>query len=312
MAKSVGEFIVDLAKKAGIPETDKAITDFVQDKDLFTKMLPDGIETGIDNQLISLKDAKNNHPDIKAYYHKQALDGLDAVINQILDEEKDETLKTDVTAEKNSYKKVTLLSKKIKELEGKKASASNSGKTDEKKELQTEIDRLNGELRSQKELIVQKEKEANDKVVKFKKDYQLRSMLQEYKTTLDELDPEVRTETLITQVNKELQDNKAHFTFDEHDNFTLSKLDGSNYYGDDNKQVNAKQFIEKVLSRKKLLKVTDQNPNGNGDITNGRQPSQPSGGSGGNGEPKKNHTLSALAQQSLKDLNANSQVPVMG
>lgn len=314
MAKSVGELIVDLAKKAGIPETDKAIVDFVQDKELFTKMLPEGLDSGIDTQLISLKDAKNNHPDISAFYRKQNLDGLDAVINQILEEEKDETLKTDVTAEKNSFKRVTLLAKKIKELEGKKATANKDGKNDDKKALQDEIDRLNGLLATEKENNKKALEEEGKKTISFKKDYLLRSMLQAYKTTLDELPANVRSATLLNILTQDLQDNKAHFTFDENDNLVLLKLDGSNYYGDDNKQVDAKAFIEKTLSRNKLLKVNDQTPpNGNGDNNNGQQPpKQPAGGNGGNGGNQKNHTLSGLVQNSLKDLNQNNQVPVLG
>lgn len=309
MAKSVGEFIVDLAKKAGIPETDKSIVDFVQDKELFTKILPDGIETGIDNQLISLKDAKNNHPDIKGFYHKQALDGLDAVIKQIIDDEKDDALKTEILAEQNTYKRVPLLTKKIKELENKKANSKQS----DKKELQDEIDKLNGLLRTEKENVAKALQDKDKEVVGFKKNYLIKSMLQAYKTTLDELDGEVRSTTLSTLLNKELQDNKAQLTFDEHDNLILLKQDGSNYYGDDNKQVDAKSFIEKTLSRNKLLKVNDQTQIGNGDTTNGRQhQANPQGGSGGGEQPKKNHTLSGLAQEALKNLTTNANVSVMG
>lgn len=310
MAKSIGEFIFDLAKKAGIAETEPFMVAFAQDKELFTKNLSEDLEKGIDNKLISLADAKNNHPEIKGYYHKQVLDGMDSEITRILDELKDDEVKNQVLGEKNTYKRIGVLTGKIKELEGKKANAGKGG--DKSKELQDEIDRLNGELRNIKDSIPKIQQEADGKIVGFKKDYLLRSMLQQYKTTLDDLDSEVRATTLSTLINKELQENKAQFTFDEHDNFILLKADGSNYYGDDNKQVVPKAFIEKLLSRNKLLKVNDQSNNGNGDNKNGQRQQQRPPDNANGGEPTKNHTLSSLVKESLKNIDQNASVSVMG
>lgn len=310
MAKTLAQLIFDIATKAGIPETDPELLAVTEKKEVFELPVPDKLVAGIEGQLISIKDAKNNHPDIKSHYTASALDGVDKAILKIIEEYNDEPTKTELLAEKNTYNRLPLLHKKLKELEGKKAGASKG----DQKGLQDEIDKLNGQIREVKEQSTKALQDKDKEVVGFKKNYLIKSMLQGYKTTLDELDPEVRATTLSTLLNKELQDNKAHFTFDENDNLILLKTDGSNYYGDDNKQVDAKAFLEKTLSRNKLLKVTDQSSNGNGDNNNNgqRQQQNPPGGNAGNGENKKNHTLSGLAQEALKNLQTNANVSVMG
>jgi hypothetical protein len=310
MAKTLAQLIFDIATKAGIPETDPELIALTENQEVFKMNVPDKLVGGIESQLISIKDAKNNHPDIKSHYTASALDGVDKLIAKIIEEYNDEPTKAELLAEKNTYNRLPLLAKKIKELESKKANAAKG----DQKGLQEEIDKLNGQIREVKEQSVKALQDKDKEVVGFKKNYLIKSMLQGYKTTLDELDGEVRATTLSTLLNKELQDNKAQLTFDENDNLILLKQDGSNYYGEDNKQVDAKAFLEKTLSRNKLLKVTDQNQNGNGDNSqNGqRQQANAQGGNAGSGDNKKNHTLSALAQGALKNLQTNANVSVMG
>lgn len=309
MAKTLAQLIFDIATKAGIAETDPELIALTENQDVFKLEVPDKLVGGIESQLISIKDAKNNHPDIKGFYTASALDGVDKAILKVLEEINDEQVKAEILAEKSTYNRVPLLTRKLRELENKKANANKGDKA----ELQTQIDQLHAAIRLEKEDKQKALQEKDKEVVGFKKNYLIKSMLQAYKTTLDELDPEVRATTLTTLLNKELQDNKAQFTFDDNDNFVLLKQDGSNYYGEDNKQIDAKAFIEKTLSRNKLLKVTDPSSNGNGDNNNnGQRNENPKGGSTNNGENKKNHTLSGLAQEALKNLQTNANVSVMG
>jgi hypothetical protein len=65
----------------------------------------------------------------------------------------------------------------------------------------------------------------------------------------------------------------------------LLKNDGTNFYGDSNQQVDAKQFVEQTLSNNKLLVTTKSdsgNAGGNGanSSQNGQNGSAPTNGSG--------------------------------
>lgn len=306
MPVSVGEFLHNLAKKAGMNPEDENLKNFLLNGDLVKINVPEEIEKGIDNKLISLTDAKNNHPEIKNFYQKQALDGIDKSVDELLEElGADEETKTLIKSERSTYKRVPLLVSKVKELEARKANTS--GKTD-KAEIQKEIDALHGQIRTEKENAQKLKVEYEEKLSTFKNEYKLESLLGQYKTIYDDLDADVKMTTLKTLINKNLQDNKGKFVVDENGNFILQKEDGTNYYGDNNQQIEPKSFVEQILSRNKLLKVTDQPP-GSGDTNNGQPPRQPNGGQGGN---TANKALSGLVQNSIKNLEQSNSVSVMG
>jgi hypothetical protein len=286
MPKSLGDFLHDLFKKAGQDVNEAAVKDFLSNT-VMTVEVPDAVVKGLDNNLLSVKDATNNHPDIKRYYTKAALDGVDSVINQLLEDMPDD-IKTEINGEKSSYKRISMVAAKIKELEEKKAGA---GKGD-KGELQKQIDQLHSTLAAEKKAKDDLQKKFNQDLLTYRVDSQVENLVTGYKTTFDELDRSVKLATIKSLLNKELQDKDADFTFDEKGNFTLLKKDGSNFYGDNHQQVNPQQFVESLLSRNKLL-VTTPKP---GD-TNGKPPIQPAGGGGD--KPTGNATLKSLAQEAL-------------
>jgi hypothetical protein len=307
MPLSVGEFLHNLAKKAGMNPEDEHLKNFLLNGELLKITVPEEVEKGIDNKLISLTDAKNNHPEIKNHYQKQALDGIDKTINELLEEyQVDDEVKTLISGERSTYKRVPLLVNKIKELQEKKANTS--GKTD-KAEIQKEIDALHLQLKSAKDEVDKAKKEADERVKNVELRYAIDSELNPHKTIYDELDPAIKRQTLKAVLEKELQDNKVRFSIDENGSLTLIKEDGTNFYGDNHQQIAPKAFIEKTLSRHKLLKVSDQSQNGNG-VTSQNGPSQPQGGQGGN--KNYNKPVSSLVQQSLQDIQTNSQASVMG
>lgn len=302
MPKSVGEFIFDLAKKAGVPEDDAGLTAFAQDKDFFNKAFPESLDTGIDNQLVSLKDAKNNHPEIRNFYHKKVLSGIDNAVAEILEtSDLPDLEKSAILNEPSSYKKVPLLVQSIQDHISKKHTA---GKPD-KDGLQKQIDDLQKLLAGKDEQVRQKEKESSEKIKGLQIEYKLDSMLGGYKTTLDTLDPEVRSATIKQLINKHLQDNEAQFSFDDNGKFVLIKKDGTNYYGENHQLIEPKAFLERTLSQSKLLKVSDQPP-----VGEQRQATSPP--VGGSGRQEKSTTLSALVQNSIKNLETNGAIQVMG
>lgn len=295
MPKSLGDFLHDLFKKAGQDVNDAAIKDFLSNTAM-TMEIPDAVAKGLDNNLLSVSDAKNNHPDIKNHYTKSALDGIDKVIEDILKDMPDE-VKTEVTGERSSYKRVSLIAQKIKELESKKAGA---GKGD-KDVLQKQIDDLHKDLAAEKKAKDDLKKQFDGNLLKYKVESEQKTRFARYKTIYDDLDAEIKNTSISSILNKELQDKDAVLTYDDKGNFTLLKKDGSNFYGDNHQQVTPDQFIEQLLSRHKLL-ITTPKPGEKPPAT----PKQPA--SGGDGKDAGNPTLKSLATEARKAFEKNGAV----
>lgn len=302
MPKTAAEFLKELAIKAGVKIDDEAIQPLLAAPELAGINIPDALITGIDNGLLSLDAAKNNHSAIKGHYFSQAYDGLDKEIARFIDDHKlPDDIKAEILAEKSSTKKAVLLATKIKSLEEQKA---NSGKG-EKDTLQQQINDLNAQLRAEKDKEANIRAEYEGKLKDVKMGHTLGSLLSGYKTIYDELDGEVKDITLKAIINKSLNADAAEFTVDESGQLILRKKDGSNFFGEDNRLLTPKSYLDKIMSRDKILKVTDQNQNQNGGgngakshlNNNGNQQRQNQNGNG-NGKPV-NDTLSNLADQAL-------------
>lgn len=288
MPKSLGDFLHDFFKKAGQDVNQPAIKDFLANNAM-TVEIPDDVAKGLDNNLLSVSDAKNNHPEIKAHYFKSALDGVDGVINDHVKDMPDE-VKTEVAAERSSYKRISILFSKIKELEEKKGAASKG----DKGEYQKQIDQLHKDLAAEKTAKEAMRKTFDGDLLKYRVKAKVETLIGQYKTTFDELDPAVKAATISSLLDKELQDKDADLTYDDKGNFTLLKKDGSNFYGDNHQQVNPQQFLETLLSRHKLLITTPKQ---------GEKPpvtSQPA--SGGGGKETGNAVLKALVKESQASL----------
>lgn len=302
MSKSFGEFLFYQAKKAGMAEDNETLKTFIQEnKELFALTMPEEIELGIDNNLLSIKDAQNNHPVIKPYYTQQSLAPVDKLIETIVNESDfDDDTKTLLTAKTNTHKRLGEL---ITRLKAQKKEAPN---TKDKDAIQKQVDDLHKVIADKDLQLKNKDKQYESDLSKIKVEYKLDSLTGNYKTIYDDLEPEVKAISLKTIINKNLQDNKAVFAFDDKGNFTLLKEDGTNYYGDNHQQIEPKGFIEKILSQNKLLKVTDQTGNGQGNNSGHKPP--PQGGSGNN---TRNATHEGLVHQAIKDLENASAVTIM-
>lgn len=297
MAKQLGEFFVDIAKKSGINADDEALKTLLANGDFFKFELPDDLAKNIDTALISMKDAKNNHTDLKNHYTKQALDGLDSTINALLDELGiPEDMRNEIMLERSSYKRPAVLIRKVKELEQKKANADKPDKA----AIQKELDGLHAQLRAATDKEKQLESDYAKKEVNLRRQYRLGSMLSGYKTVFDTLDAEVKNTTLQALIDKNLQDNNAQMTFDENGNFVLLKKDGTNFYGDNNQQINAQQYIEQILSRNKALITTQPPPAAGATPPNGQHLTPPAGG---NGKPAANATFTDIMKETQNNWN---------
>lgn len=307
MAK-LKDFITQLAKKAGFDTTTDAAKPFfdaLPDTDM-----PEDIHKGIDNALISLTEATNNHREIKNHYTKQALDGMDKeYLSLIEDFQLDEPTKAEVLAEKSTYKRGPLLTRKIVELERKKLS-STTGK--DKQEIQKQIDDLQNQLKITKEAAENERKSFENQRLQDRINNKKNVFFSGMKTIHDELDPETRYTIIDSQVQKELQDRQAKFALDEQGNVVLMRNDGTNYFGENHQQVKPLQFIEQVLAKNKQLKVTDSSSTGSNGAKpqNGAQPTSTS--NNGAKDPQTQSAVINRNNQALADYEAASKTGAFG
>lgn len=292
------DFLTALAKKAGMDTEGATVKDFFSA--LPETEVPEDVQKGIDNSLISLTDAKNNHPEIKNYYQKQSLDGVDKVLNDLLSEyELDETDKQEVINTRSTYQRVPLLTKKIADLITKKHAADPK----DKKAIQQEIDNLHTAIKAEKEGRAADKKEferiRKDEKINGKKNI----LYSGAKTIHDDLDPDVRFNIIDSIIKKELQDNQAQFELGENGDTVLLKLDGTNYYGENHQQITPAKFIEQTLAKNKQLKVSS--PNGsNGANTSQNRAYQPPVNGNGQADKNPNAAVIDLNKQALRDIEA--------
>lgn len=311
MPKSGKEFITLLLQKAGVKMDDEKIVNALAIPELATIQIPDDLITPVDNGLLSIQAAKNNHPEIKGHYTAQALDSLDKELERAMEDYKlPDEVKTELKGEKSSYKRATLLAAKIKFLEEQKAS---SGKG-EKDVLQQEINKLNGELRD----IKAKEQTIHDdykkQLLDVKMGHSLGTLLGSYKTKFDDLPPNVKASALKEIINNSLAADTAELTVDDAGQLILRKKGGDNFFGDDHNIMTPKSYLDKILARDKILIVNDQNQNNGGGANNSHnrnngqtfQRQQNHNNGNGNGKAA-NPVLASLANDALKTFESNGQ-----
>jgi hypothetical protein len=314
----VADFLKTLLTKAGVSVDQDAIKAALANlpPDL---ELADEIATGIDNGLLSVSAAKNNHPDIKKHYTGLALNSLDSELNTFLEGEKlpDDVL-AEIKAEQSSYKRAILAARKLKELEGKKA---NAGDKDKEKYTQQIAD-LQKELRDVKDKEQGIHATYKDQLKNKVRDFHQGTILGGYKTRFDDLDADTKRTVLSNIINKNLTSKNLVLTVDENENLVILNQDGSNAFGDDHRPLTPKIFFDKVMADEKIVVVNDNNNNTGSDKTgqnnsfgqqrqnnsfgpNGQYGNNNSNqnGNNGNGSGKKNTALQSLIGESLNDFN---------
>lgn len=250
-----------LAEKAGVPTDDKDLSAFLDaNKNI---EIPDSLANALLGKLMNESEAKLN-PTLVSHFKQNTLAGVDKRIADLLGEFGfDDTVKTKITGEKNTFEKVGLLAKEIQALEKAKVGATKG----DKEALQKEIDRLNSEViatteRYKKEIEQVKEASANE-VLNYAIDAYLSSMNYANK----DIPKEANVATARFLIEKGLNEAKAKVTRDGNALKLFRTDDTGLPYTENHKEVTFNAFADKVLSTNKLLHVgTPQTP---------RQPQQP-------------------------------------
>ncbi len=310
----LSEFVNSQAVKAGIDfgaEPNKVFFDALAAANIELDM-PDDLAKTIDNKFITVEAAKSNHPDIKNHYQSQALDTIDKTSIATLKElgvSQDEIDRL-LAEEQSTFKRVPLALKKIKELESKKANASKP----DQKAIQDQIDSLHAQLREKETSITTIKADYAARQKQDRMDRILDRLFANSKTTLDGLDPEVKNDSLRVLLNRSLQNSDAKIELNENGNLILQRTDGTNYFGEGNRQLNTEQFLDGVLSRNKLLVASNPVIPGQGNATQPPPTAKPNAPASGNGSRSNgpSATVSNIykeqTDQALADLKKSPQI----
>ena len=298
MAKvKLHSFLFSLAEKAGIDPKDAGLTEILSNAALDNVELSKDLESSINKSLLSVVDAKNNHPEIKTHYFAEIMANVDRSLDDFYAASGlDKSVIDEVSKERSSTKRIALLGTKLKEVIEK--AGSTTKKAPEVDSLNQQIDALNNQLRAEKEGRQADNDRAKGEMNQFKTELNLNNKTGSVKTIYDELPSDVRAISIKNILEKELQDSNASFILDENGSLKLQKKDGSNYFDENNRQLTVDDFINKTLAKNKILKQSAPNSESTGNLpNNGQPPIIPS-----NGKSKIN--VDSLMAESLNGLEA--------
>lgn len=270
------KFFLAVAEKAGLDASNPELIKILSHTELNRIDIPDSFVGTIQQNLLSLDDAKANHPKIKGHYYAEAMQNVDRGLNDAYREAgfTDEEI-AKFNEERSSTKRIPIV---VAALRAKAEAATeeakkNGGKTGNADALNQQINDLNSQLAALKGTLTAKEKEYNDNLASIKINSALGSKFA-HKTIYDKLKPDVRELTLKTLLNQEIQDNGAQLVLDETTGgLKLIKKDGSNFFDENNKQMSVDDFINKAFTKADILL---QNPASN-PVTTGVQGEQRTG-----------------------------------
>jgi hypothetical protein len=248
-------FIEKLAKKAGVDTALLALPASINDVDI-----PDDVANNIDKALMTLDAAKNN-AEVKKAARAEALNGVDSKITEILEELGIDDA-AEILEEKNSFEKIAKLTKKVKDLESKKAGAT---KKEDKDALEQKIADLNKELKTAKDSYTAKEKEWQDARNGDLTNFEIQKKLLGKEYALPkEMNADLKVTTAQSAINMALQAKGLKLVRNEQGQLVILDKDGNKAYSDSHEELKVDSFIDGALAQNKLLKVNDQNPAGGG------------------------------------------------
>jgi len=249
------DFILKLAKDAGIPETNADLTAIVNSEGIEKIEVQPTIENLIRGSLMNIEAAKNNVK-LAEHFKAQTLNGIDSTINSIAQEfEFADSDLADISTTDKTGKRLAILKDKIKATYEKKG----VGKKD-KEEIEKERKELNDKIKA---LEVQIEEVKKSEAAKFSndlKDINLNAYLSTKKYIFPEDVPaEVAIETAKNLVNRKLSEKGLKIVYDSNkkQNALFTNSDQLPY--ENNTLISTGDFIDSVLAEGKLLSVNGGN-----------------------------------------------------
>jgi hypothetical protein len=252
MPIKVGTLLNNLAKKVGFNTDTPAFTELLS----ANLELPDDLVSSLESRLFTEDAAKNNGA-LKAYFFKQALDGVDNNITRVIEEfQLDEEKRNEILGIKSTYDRVPALVKTIQALEAQKAGASRGDKA----ALQEQINELN---REKAQLVKDRDTEISKMKAQYEQDFTdslIKTRIASTNLVVDQFDKPVMEEFAYKFFNQELATADAKVV---QRNGVLKLVKASDealdYYAD-NKPVTFPEFLDATLAKHKLIAVNKPAP----------------------------------------------------
>jgi hypothetical protein len=290
--KNLGQLISHLATKAGVSKDDQNLINVLSNAELSKVNVHSDLINALDNNLLSIDVAKDNHPEISKVYKAQALNAFDKNLETAISDAgftEDEV--TELKGIKNTYGRFEKVVAMLKE---KKAATPNK---EDKSALQKQVDELIANMKKLEEgkdaeIARLKAQNAIDKV-----SYEVRDLLRGKKTIYDNLPAATRAASLSVLIENALKEKDAELVFDDKGAFTIQKKDGSAYLGANHSRYTPESFIDEILANNKVIAVNPQNPPKN--------PDTPPRVIDGDGEPKGNNQVANINRKNREAMAAN-------
>lgn len=248
MPQIVGETLSNIFQKAGIAADNPGLKALLSSPELAAIQVPDELVSALDNGLLSIEAAKNNHPDIKKKYFADAYDGMDKqLIALIANDTFDEADIAEIKAEKSTSKKAEMIVAKLK-------AAKASAKGADKEEINRQLTAAHEAARLAKAEVETVRGEYEGKIKNIKIQTALQGVFSGYKTIYDDLPIGVKKTSMEAMINNALQDKNAMLSVDDNGNLQLTGKDGSNVFGSNHVQLTPQSFLDQSFAP--ILKVS--------------------------------------------------------
>lgn len=253
-----GTFIKDLAERAGVDTTDKSFVDLLS----IQATVPDGIGEKIQQNLFNIDAAKQN-PQLKGYFHAQALSVPDRAIQEVLqDLQFDDAVLNEFKEEKSTPAKVKKLAEKIQaknkalieELEKKSGSKDSQERISK---LAEEIKTLNAQLGEKDKTWEAKVKEVEAREAEKSASFAKKMILAAKEYADDKKPKDLNIEFADLVLQKELAAKKAKAIFNQDGTFKLVQAENPDLeYMENHKPVSFGDFVDRTLANHNMLKVS--------------------------------------------------------
>ncbi len=243
---TLGDFINNLAKQAGIPADDKQLIDVLSSDAVRTTTIPDDLAGNINKAFYTLDAARNNDT-LKDHYYALFAKGGEAHLRRLSDEMGWDSATVDaIMAEKN------LMGKYAKAVETVKATAAKTAKP--AKEVEEQISKLHADLKSAQEAAKNAVEQERTAWVNRLQSQAINGTLASFDYGLD-LPKEIAIDTANALLNRKLAEAKYKVGYDPETNSISLLTEAGMLAYENNTPVDFKGFASRILADNKLLKV---------------------------------------------------------
>lgn len=251
---TVLDFITNHFKKSGI-ELTASMKETLNNPELTKILLDDDLVKQANEKQMTLDGAKQNQT-LKQHFRFETLAPFDTEINDKLIPEYEipDDVAAPIRAEKSTYEKYKLLVATVKQLQEKKATAQ----VGDKKGLIEQNDKLNGDLvalrqqaKLEKENLI-KENQNNER------DWNIRGSFSGYNYS-DQYDKSDAIELGLINLNRQLMADGAKVILTPDKQLVLKQAsDIALDFTRENQKVSYKDYVDKLVADKKLIKTIDK------------------------------------------------------